>query len=119
MSSRLWLPAAAMGREGWMSALERDAVRAHTLRQKLRAQGYGGEIPRAILAPHSSSPAKNLSPDTATSFASGSALAIPYVSLPQQHLSITGLGKKGSSYPSAIDTGPGTLFSKMFSVGTG
>jgi len=83
------------------------------------SMGYGGEIPRAILAPHSSSPAKNLSPDTATSFPSGSALAIPYVSLPQQLLSITGLGKKGSSYPSAIDTGPGMLFARMFPIRAG
>ena len=44
--------------------------------------GYGGEVPRAILAPHSSSPAKNLSLDTATSFPNGSALAFPYVLLP-------------------------------------
>lgn len=81
--------------------------------------GYGGEIPGAILAPHSSSPAKNLSSDTAISFPSDSALADPYVSLPQQLLSIIGLGKKGPSYPSAIDTGPGTLFAEMFSIRTG
>lgn len=81
--------------------------------------GYGGEIPRAILAPHSSSPTKNLSPDTATSFPNGSALAVPHESLPQQHLSVIGLGKEGSSYPSAIDAGLGTLFAEMFSARTG
>lgn len=45
---------------------------------------YRGEIPRAILAPHSSSPAKNLSPDTAISFPNGLALPTPYILLPQQ-----------------------------------
>lgn len=36
--------------------------------------GYGEEIPKAILAPHSSSPIKNLSLDAATGFANGSEL---------------------------------------------
>lgn len=81
--------------------------------------GCGGEIPRAIVEPHSSSPTKNLTLDTATSFPNGSALAVPYVLLPQQLLLIIGLGKKGSSYPSAIDTGPGTLFARLLSIRTG
>lgn len=69
------------------------------------SKGYGWEIPRATLATHSSSPAKKLSLDTATSFPNSSALAIPYISPSQQLLLVTGLGKKDSGYLSAIDTG--------------
>lgn len=69
------------------------------------SKGYGGEIPSATLATHSSSPAKKLSLDTATSFPNSSAVAIPYISPSQQLLLVTGLGKKDSGYLSAIDTG--------------
>lgn len=114
MSSRLGLPAAAMQREGWMSA--QQTLCMHTPCDRSCHSRYKGEIPRAILAPHSSSPTKNLSLDTATSFPNASALAIPHILLPQQLLLIIGLGEKSSSHPSAIGIGPGILFAKMFSI---
>lgn len=42
MSSGLWPPAAAMGREGWMS-VQADAVHAHTLQQELLERVQRGD----------------------------------------------------------------------------